>query len=743
MTNDRPDAATAACKDTRRRSAISYTQGNRKAGRSPRGASRTAPSTERICGRFVGAGEFKGREDTHVNDQIYQHHDMEDTGHWFSQDGTKLNTGRWQQWADILGKPCPTAALGPIEWVWKGQEPPPNETRNHSSATLNIQPLVNELDKADKLGLIEYLPPGQDQNSFVTCINPFGVRIKPNGKARILTDPSITGVNACMTKLPCTLTTPEKFLKTIKATDVLGKRDLTNGFYHATLHTSARKYMGFKHPTTGQIGRWVALPQGTAQSPHFFCELTNFSRDIFNHLFTQHNIKASCDVYVDDYPIRADTHKDMQQAFNIMDTEAALLGLEFNPSKDEGNTTPITRMEVLGLLIDAPLLKLDLPAHKKEAYRTEVMHMLNSHTTFKRKELECMVGKLVWASKVTPWGYLHIQHLFDALYPIQTQNTHHKAKHNTITPGMVSDLRFWKQALALKWHESVGMQESMLARKDIQVDSKNFKIHMYTDASKVFGVGGTLGHDTYSHPWPEDMHHVHIGVLELRACMICLQHWAHELAGTSVLCYMDNVQAVSAINKGGSRIPEIRETLTHIALTGLQFGFTVKSKHVKGELNPADAPSRGTANSTNNHYMFKHFDKCNDPPAIIDCFAAADGYNVHKGCTKWFSTQNPLEENWQELCHTTSWANIPFSALGPTLDLMHEAWKAAPEDTICTALVPYWPDAPWARRHLRAKKPHFKVIASYNRGSRIFQDPINGTSTGPTPFPMMVIRTSH
>eukprot|EP00798_Chlamydomonas_sp_ICE-L_P020385 gene20385-biopygen29152 len=51
--------------------------------------------------------------------------------------------------------------------------------------------------------------------------------------------------------------------------------------------------------------------------------------------FNEHGVKATCDVYVDDYPIRADTHVDMQRAFEIMDREAELLGLEFNPSKDE------------------------------------------------------------------------------------------------------------------------------------------------------------------------------------------------------------------------------------------------------------------------------------------------------------------------------------------------------------------------------------------------------------------------
>ena len=174
--------------------------------------------------------------------------------------------------------------------------------------------------------MIEYWDEEGDPADFALCINPFGVKIKTNGKARMLVDPSITGVNSSMQKLPCILTTPEAFMGTVKPTNVLGKRDLTNGFYHITLHTSARKYMGFIHPTTGRLGRWIALPQGTRQSPHYFVELTNFSREVFNHKFREAGVEASCDVYVDDYPMRASTHQDMVDAFTIMDEEAQLLG---------------------------------------------------------------------------------------------------------------------------------------------------------------------------------------------------------------------------------------------------------------------------------------------------------------------------------------------------------------------------------------------------------------------------------
>eukprot|EP00798_Chlamydomonas_sp_ICE-L_P014737 gene14737-biopygen23765 len=59
------------------------------------------------------------------------------------------------------------------------------------------------------------------------------------------------------------------------------------------------------------------------------------NKDLPALFFNEHGVKATCDVYVDDYPIRADTHADMQRDLEIMDREAELLGLEFNPSKDE------------------------------------------------------------------------------------------------------------------------------------------------------------------------------------------------------------------------------------------------------------------------------------------------------------------------------------------------------------------------------------------------------------------------
>ena len=47
---------------------------------------------------------------------------------------------------------------------------------------------------------------------------------------------------------------------------VLGKRDLIHGFSHCVLDPEARKSMGFRHPISGKLYRWVVLPK--AQNNH-------------------------------------------------------------------------------------------------------------------------------------------------------------------------------------------------------------------------------------------------------------------------------------------------------------------------------------------------------------------------------------------------------------------------------------------------------------------------------------------
>ena len=282
----------------------------------------------------------------------------------------------------------------------------------------------------------------------------------------------------------------------------------------------------------------------------------------------------------------------MVKAFEITDTEGAALGLSWNLSKDVGRDGSTTCIEALGLCINAPTLTLSLPDSKRDSYLTAIndFYTTNSNkTSCPRNTLEKLLGRRAFTCKVCRWGYLFIQAILDAIYPgfeIRSRNV-------TLTPALWHDLAFWRQALGDKYSSWLGINQIMIGTKEVMVQQHDFKVHMYSDASKVFGVGGTMGPDqVHSAAWQRNVTDDHIGLLELEAVYENLLHWKHELKSQTVLVWVDNIQAMSALNKGASRIPTLRPVLLNIALLGLQNSFEVKAKYIKGPDNPADAPSR-------------------------------------------------------------------------------------------------------------------------------------------------------
>jgi hypothetical protein len=198
---------------------------------------------------------------------------------WLDSQGRKLQPHRWHFW----GVHLPAIDDG-ASWTFSTL-PPATAWPNHRSATVNSLDVHDQLDTLASEGLIEWCV--GPVAYFVNNFNPFGAVTKPDGTFRILVDPSITGVNDHMLRLPLTLPTVREALLLTSPGSILGKRDLSRGFYHVLLHPSARPYMGFRDPLTHRIGRWVCLPFGASQSPAIFCEITQAAAKIFNHLFAE------------------------------------------------------------------------------------------------------------------------------------------------------------------------------------------------------------------------------------------------------------------------------------------------------------------------------------------------------------------------------------------------------------------------------------------------------------------------
>ena len=93
--------------------------------------------------------------------------------------------------------------------------------------------------------------------------SPYGVIWKAGGaEIRPVFDASVSGLNDALAPWPFTLVQVEDILREMFEGCVLGCRDWRHGFYHCVVSEEHRKYMSFKSPVDGRIGRFRCLPFG-------------------------------------------------------------------------------------------------------------------------------------------------------------------------------------------------------------------------------------------------------------------------------------------------------------------------------------------------------------------------------------------------------------------------------------------------------------------------------------------------
>jgi hypothetical protein len=133
-----------------------------------------------------------------------------------------------------------------------------------------------------------------------------------------------------------------------------------------------------------------------------------------NKKFIMEGVKAHTLVYVDDYLVIAETHKDLVAAFRVMDEEALPLGLTFNAKKNIGTVEPLDESEFLDVDIRTRIGDLSLPVDKRQKYLTSIFQFRAKYLYEKvapKSELEPLVGKLGFAARTFRWGYLYLQKL--------------------------------------------------------------------------------------------------------------------------------------------------------------------------------------------------------------------------------------------------------------------------------------------------------------------------------------------
>lgn len=131
---------------------------------------------------------------------------------------------------------------------------------------------------------------------------------KPDNTLRPIIDPTRAGLNETLAPWGMALPTARELLQHITPKVYIAKRDWKHGFHQMTLAPQSRGYLGFRHPASGRIGRFVALPFGAAQSPGRFTEVAvAFTELLSREVDTRSFRKWGLAQYIDDLLFWAET----------------------------------------------------------------------------------------------------------------------------------------------------------------------------------------------------------------------------------------------------------------------------------------------------------------------------------------------------------------------------------------------------------------------------------------------------
>ncbi|GFR50146.1 hypothetical protein Agub_g12305, partial [Astrephomene gubernaculifera] len=296
------------------------------------------------------------------------------------------------------------AAVGRRAFCFDGTTPPTSHhLRNYPSVREHSEWYASHIDELLRQGLVEAYDSKQHGplRNFAATINPLHVVSKADGNLRPIIDPTASGVNDCMTKLPCPLPDLASILEHLPFQGALGKRDLASGFHHIKCSPEARRYMAFRHPTTEAVLRWVVLPFGASQSPPIFVELTNAACAIFQAECDRRGLRVKLFCFVDDYIILGVTHADVVGAFAVMDEIGGELGLEWKTSKDRGRNEHLRQLDFLGMLFDTEKMEMRISPDKRQRYAADVRALLDAAATgpVQRHLLESTVGRLTFIAR--------------------------------------------------------------------------------------------------------------------------------------------------------------------------------------------------------------------------------------------------------------------------------------------------------------------------------------------------------
>ncbi len=270
--------------------------------------------------------------------------------------------------------------------------------------------------------------------------------------------------------------------------------------------------------------------------------------------------------YLDDFAGAQITGKAVD-AFVTLGEVLSELGVK---EASEKAFAPNTNMEFLGVEFDTVELEMRVtPARLAEAAQITKLWLSKKSTT--RKELESLLGKLLFISKCVRPGRLFVARLLEFLRSVP------KGRRRVTIPCEIKrDIKWWDEFLA--------SYNGVSIMGDLNWSSPD---SVFASDACLSGAGACSSEEYWHTEFPSEVLSLetHINVLELWAVTVAAKIWSAQWKGLRIQILCDNSATVSVINSGRCKdklMLKILRELLYIAAVG---EFEVRAEHIPGVLN--------------------------------------------------------------------------------------------------------------------------------------------------------------
>lgn len=487
---------------------------------------------------------------------------------------------------------------------------------------------------------------------------------KPNGEKRFILNLKL--LNKFVSTNHFKMEDYRTAIKLITKDSYMASIDLMDAYFFINICSLHRKFLRFNY--NGTLYEFNCLPFGLCTAPYVFTKLL---KPVMEYLRSRNMISV---IYLDDYFCVGKTYYDCMK--NVKQTCKILEEIGFMINRRKSSLIPNKRCKFLGFIFDSNKMIMELPTDKRLKIKTYVQRFLHIRKC-KLRDFAQMIGLLVSACPAMQFSWYHTKLFEQVKFQSLLQNNSY---NQTIKlPNFIrEDLNWWLNNID-NGHSNIKTNNYI---KEIYSDASSSGWGIYCNGQESFGY------------WKENESKLHINQLELKAAFFGIKVFASDCSDCELLLRIDNVTAISCINRMGSvQYPHLNDEARDIWKWCEQRRIIPFASYINTKDNrEADFLSRKKFQETEWELGDYAYDKIKEKLGIpdIDLFAS----RCNAKCDTYVTWRNEPDA-WAIDAFTVLWSGLNFYAFPPFSMILKMIQKIITDKAEGIVVVPLWPTQPW------------------------------------------------